>query len=145
MNKHIILSICFLIIFLILLFSGFAYISIYHWLISAWLLVFSALLSMESQFRKKTHLLPLKKYAYSSLILISSMVSILIIVVTMSPPPNSILLAKLILTGFNGLVILLILLKLFSSWHKLDKNFRMLAFAALFVFVVTILFFWVGF
>lgn len=142
MNKHIILSVCFFLLFFILLFSGFAYTSVYHWLVSAWLLVFSALLSMESHFRKKPHLLSLKRYTYSSLILISIIISILIIAVTKNPPKNSMLLAKLILTGFNGFVILLIILKLFFSWHRLNTSFRIIAFAALSVLMLVILFFW---
>ena len=143
MNKYTVFSICFLLIFLILLFSGFTHTSAYHGLVTLWVVIFSALSAMKSEFTRRADLASKKKYYYASMIFMGIILSVLMQVLVNNPPENSSLIAKLIVTGFNGLVALLVIAKLFFHWHKLNTAFIVTSFIALFVLVSSILFFWI--
>ena len=143
MNRYSVLSIGFLLVSMILLFSGFAYISVYHWLVFLWLIFFSSLLAMKSEFTKRPDLASKKKYYYAFLIFAFIVISVVIPVLASNPPKNSPLIAKLIITGLNSLVTLLFVAKLFFHWHKVNTAFKVTSFIAIFVLISSILFFWV--
>lgn len=142
MNKYRAFSIFLFLVFIILVFSGFAHTSIYHMLITVWMVVFSALIESKLHFIKRPDLASKKKIAYSFLILGSITTSVIVITFSNYPPENSNLIAKLIVTGTSGLVILLCFVKLFLHWNKLSAIFRIMVFIAIFVLVFSILFFW---
>ena len=68
--------------------------------------------------------------------------SVLMMVLVNNPPKNSRLIAKLVITGFNSLVALLVIAKLIFRWRKLNTTFIVASFIAIFVLVTSIVFFW---
>jgi len=144
MNKYTVFSICFLLIFVILLFSGFTHTSVYHGLVTLWVVIFSALLAAKSECTKRSDSTSNKKYYYASLFLIfmGIILSVLMMVLVNNPPKNSRLIAKLVITGFNSLVALLVIAKLIFRWRKLNTTFIVASFIAIFVLVTSIVFFW---
>lgn len=144
MNKYDAFSIGLIIVGIVLLFSGFAYTSIFHWLIFIWIFVFSALLSLKSHFIKKPDQSLRKKFAvYGFLIFATIIIQWLTIVLAKYPQKSPFLTPKVILTGFNSLIILLGITKLFLHWNELSTAFRISVLFAIFFLTATILFFWV--
>jgi hypothetical protein len=143
MNKYNIVAIGLLLVFIILLFSGFTYTSIYHWLISFWIFMCSSLLAMKAHFIKNPHLASKGKYIYAFTISISIILSLVMPVLVNNPPRNSIFITKMIITVFNSFLILFGIAKLFLQWRKLTTTFIVTSFIAIFVLLSSILFFWI--
>lgn len=144
MNKYHFLQIGLLLLFIVLLLSGFTYTSIYHGIISLWVFMFSGFFSIKAHFIKnpQSQTVQMKKYAYAGLLFVGIICSIAVSVLTNNPPDNSSLFAKLIISGFNSFIILLAIGKLYFHWHRLSFTFIATAFMAIFVLAVSIVIFW---
>ncbi len=147
MNKYRFLSISFMLLFTILVFSGFADKSLYNMDVTLWMLIFAALSELKLHFIKRPDLASKKKAAFISTIGLGISVSILGIIVTNWPAANSAnanAVARIVGIIFELAVVLVIILKLVLSWRKLTINFVIVSFIAIVVFLVSAIMSWYG-
>lgn len=123
-KKYHVISISFLALFFVLLFSGFADRSVYHGIIATWMVLIFALIESKLHFNKRPDLVSWKKFAYGFLIfwfIITSIIMILLAdpqsesIISIGKSLNRILDYGLIVIGVGFLVL---------RWKRLSNRWR---------------------
>jgi len=124
MNKYRIISIGSLILFFVLLFSGFAEGSVYHGILTVWVVLIFALIESKLHFDKRPDLVLRRRFGYAFLIFWFIFVSIIMIVLADTQSESTISTGRLLNRVLEyGLVVIGIGF-LTLRWKTLSNRWR---------------------
>lgn len=126
-------------IFWILLFSDFAYTSIYHMLFSLGIVIIGILPVLYVQFKKSPHLPHMRWTAMVLFVIGYLIMSLFFIMLTKYPPSDAAFIANIAFWIVSGVVFLICATKLAFKWHSLSVLFRVTLMLAMIIILVSVL------
>jgi len=124
MNKYRIVSISSLILFFVLLFSGFAERSVYHGILTIWVVLIFALIESKLHFNKRPDLVSWKKFGYAFLIFWFIFTSIIMIVLADTQSERTISIGRLLNRVLEYGLIVIGIGFLALRWKRLSNRWR---------------------
>lgn len=142
LNKYDVIMVGWLMVFLILLFSGLSDSSLYGAIFSVWVILFMGLSGAKAHSIRNPNKISKIKIAYFILFLAGILISIFLLIANNFHLPLSSLGYKIIITIVNCSIIVFGIFKMFFKRKELSKVSVLIYFIGIIVLLLSIIIFW---